>query len=448
MLKKQRLTNTTKGKFMSFKLKASHIIGLLILFLFFSAAAKTSCSHTADEIPDSIVSVSSGYVVAVDKKTQRLYVFKKNEGFSRVFEAGCSTGKNQGTKQVSGDAKTPTGVFFATRTLTNPGPPETYGTLAFPLDYPTITDRKAGKNGANIWIHGTTKPIIPFQTNGCVVLNDKDIKALAKFIHLNKTPIIIVESIRYIPQNQTTPVKQELEKVLSDWTKGYLEGNIRAMDMLYLRNFQIMGKKRERLVSSLSNIQNIKQHFVLEPRDISILRHDQDAVIVFDQITGVSKDGSFSGSFQRLSLQNLNHQWLILDDEAVTAPVVQKAGSPAAPGPDTESASKADLQKLVTRWVKSWESGNMSSYRSFYAPNFRAQGMNLEQWVSHKTSVRDRSKNIRIRIANVRINAAGNQASAVFRQHYSSNLLKSSGAKKLEMSKINGTWKITRENMQ
>lgn len=433
---------------MPFKLNASHCLALSLLLLFFSAAASESVSHAAEKIPDSIISISSGYVVAVDKKTQKLYVFKKNGDFSRVFEADCSTGKNHGSKQVSGDARTPTGVFFATKILPNPGPPETYGTLAFPLDYPTIADRKAGKNGTNIWIHGTTKPIAPFQTNGCVVLNDKDIQALAKFIQLNKTPVIIVESIRWIPKNQTSPVKQELEKVLSDWTKGYLEGNIHAMDKLYLKDFQITGKKRERLAGSLSNIQNIKQHFVLEPRDISILRHDEDAVIVFDQITAVNKDGSFSGSFQRLSLQNINHRWLILDDEAPTAPVVQKTVRPAVTATDKESAAKAAIQRLVNRWAKSWESGNMSAYRSCYASNFRSQGMNLDQWVSHKISVRDRSKNIRIRIANARISAAGNQATAVFQQHYSSNLLKSSGAKKLELSKINGTWKITRESMQ
>ncbi|HOE34043.1 MAG TPA: L,D-transpeptidase, partial [Smithella sp.] len=253
---------------MLFRLNASHCLALSLLLLFFSAAATESVSHAAEMIPESIISISSGYVVAVDKKLQKLYVFKKNGDFSRVFEAGCSTGKNHGSKQLSGDAKTPTGIYFATRILTNPGPPETYGTLAFSLDYPTITDRKAGKNGTNIWIHGTTKPITPFQTNGCVVLKDKDIQALAKFIHLNKTPVIIVESIRWIPQNKTTPVKQELEKVLSDWTKGYLDGNIKAMDKLYLKNFQIAGKKRERLASHLSNAQNIKQHFVLEPRDI------------------------------------------------------------------------------------------------------------------------------------------------------------------------------------
>lgn len=434
---------------MAAKLKTIPFPALSLLLLLFSASVSEGYFPVSEKIPDSIVSVSSGYVVAVDKKTQKLYVFKKSDGFTRVFEAACSTGKNQGAKQIAGDAKTPTGIFFVTKILNNPGPPETYGTLAFPLDYPTITDRKAGKNGTNIWIHGTTKPIMPFQTNGCVVLNDEDVQALAKFIQLNKTPVVIVESIRWISRNQTIPVKKELEKVLADWTKGYLDGDIKAMDKLYLKNFQIAGKKRDQLASSLSNIQNIKQHFVLTPRDISMLRHDQDAVIVFDRITGVNKDGSFSGSFQKLSLQNVNRKWLILDDETViTVPVVRKAASPVISASDTKSATGAAVQQLVAGWRKSWESGNMSAYRSCYAPDFYTREMNLDQWISYKTSVRNRSKNIRIRIADVRVSTAANQATAVFQQHYSSSLLKSSGVKKLEMRNINGAWKITRESMQ
>jgi hypothetical protein len=40
--------------------------------LFISAAFPTSRFHAAEKIPDSIVSISSGYVVAVDKKMRKL----------------------------------------------------------------------------------------------------------------------------------------------------------------------------------------------------------------------------------------------------------------------------------------------------------------------------------------------------------------------------------------
>jgi murein L,D-transpeptidase YafK len=433
---------------MLFKVICSVFLAVLSFSLLLPPNVLSNIGRNLEKIPDSIVSVSSGYVIAVDKRRQMLYVFKKGSGFYKVFETNCSTGKNQGSKQVSGDAKTPTGIFFPTKILMNPGPPETYGTLAFPLDYPTMTDKKSGRNGDNIWIHGTSKPIAPFQSSGCVVLNDKDIHALAKYIYLNKTPVIIAETISWIPQNQTLPVKSELERVLASWTKAYLTGNINAIDMLYLRNYQLKGKKREQLFSQLSNIKNINQHFILEPKDVSILRQNNEAVIIFDQITDIKKDNSFTGSFNKLALQKISNRWFIIDDGTMQTPEQNINRQTTAIRPDTDPSSKEAIQKLISLWAKSWQSGNMSAYRACYMPDFRAQGKSLNAWVNHKINVRENSKNINIRIANLRISGNDNQATAIFTQHYSSNLLKSQGVKKLALRKMNGKWKIYQETMQ
>jgi len=438
---------------MLFKVFWSAFFVVFSFFLFSPSSGLSANFQNLEKIPNSIVTLSSGYAIAVDKKYQKLYVFHKGSVLTKVYEVNCSTGKNQGSKQVSGDAKTPTGVFFANRILNNPGPPETYGTLAFPLDYPTVTDIKSGKNGTNIWIHGTSKPIVPFQSNGCVVLNDKDIHTLAKFIYLNKTPVIIAETIQWVPQNQPLSTKAELERILTVWSKGYIDGNINAIDALYLRDHQIKGKKREQLTARLSNIKNIKQHFILEPKDISILQQDNVAVILFDQITGINKDNSFEGSFNKLALQKINNRWFVIDD--VTTPAttlaqatVRKPDVQPAARSEMESSSKEAIRKLITKWADSWESGNMSSFRACYASNFRAQGMNLNQWVNHKAMVRERSKKINIRVDNLVISGGNNQATATFTQHYSSNLLKSKGNKQMELRKINGTWKIYKETIR
>jgi hypothetical protein len=90
----------------------------------------------------------------------------------------------------------------------------------------------------------------------------------------------------------------------------------------------------------------------------------------------------------------------------------------------------------------------MTGYRSFYVAGFRSQGMNLNQWINHKIAVRQRSKSINIRIDNLQISGDNNQSTATFTQHYSSNLLKRKGNKKLVLRKINGEWKIYQELMQ
>lgn len=114
---------------------------------------------------------------------------------------------------------------------------------------------------------------------------------------------------------------------------------------------------------------------------------------------------------------------------------------------ETKSAHEEAVRDLVNKWLASWQSGNMETYRSCYASDFQSKGMNLDVWVSHKTNVRERTKNIRIAIDDVQISADEKNAAAVFTQHYSSSKSKDSGKKKLELKKINNAWKIYREIM-
>ena len=270
------------------KIPIYYIIILFFLFFFNPIEASPGISTSYEKIPDSIVSLSSGYIVVVDKQFQKIYIFHKNGVFSKVFEASCSTGKNPGSKQVAGDARTPNGIFFITKILHNPGLPEVYGSMAFPLDYPTISDKRAGRDGNNIWIHGTTKTLLPTQSKGCVVLHDSDLKRLANFIYLNRTPVIISEFVTWVPQSYVSPVKSELERILTSWNKAFTGNDIKAIDSLYLQGSEIKGKRREELNNKLKYSNNLNGHFILQPRDISILQDNNNAVIMFDQIFAVN----------------------------------------------------------------------------------------------------------------------------------------------------------------
>ena len=67
---------------------------ILIFLLILPAAVSANLFPRSENIPDSILSLASGYVIVVDKQYQKLYVFHKNGYFSKVFETPCSTGKN------------------------------------------------------------------------------------------------------------------------------------------------------------------------------------------------------------------------------------------------------------------------------------------------------------------------------------------------------------------
>ena len=77
----------------------------------------------------------------------------------------------------------------------------------------------------------------------------------------------------------------------------------------------------------------------------------------------------------------------------------------------------------------------MKTYRSCYASDFQSKGMNLNNWISYKTNVRQKSKNINISIDDLQISADENNAMAIFTQSYSSSILKDKGKKTLELKK-------------
>ena len=128
----------------------------------------------------------------------------------------------------------------------------------------------------------------------------------------------------------------------------------------------------------------------------------------------------------------------------VTSKNLAQAGSKQN---EIKSIPEEAVRNLVTKWLTSWKSGDMKTYRSCYVSNFQSKGMNLDAWISYKNNVRQRSKNINISIDDLQISAEGNSATAVFIQSYSSSILKDKGKKTLELKKINDELKIYREIM-
>jgi len=158
-------------------------------------------------------------------------------------------------------------------------------------------------------------------------------------------------------------------------------------------------------------------------------------------------------------------QWIRPEKEVVVAPKVEEPVTPkeavvATPAVtdknltqvnskqnETKSASEEAVRNLLTKWLNSWKSGDMKTYRSCYALNFQSEVTYINALVSYKTKVHQKSKKINISIDTLQISADENIATAVFTQHYSSAILKYSGKKKLELRKINDEWKIYREIM-
>lgn len=414
----------------------------LSIFTFYSYA--TTQPVQRQPIPDCLVALSSGYAVVVDKKMQKLFVYDNDDNglFDKVYESACSTGKNQGTKMVEGDSKTPEGIFFPTKLFTENQLSSTYGPIAFHIDYPNILDRKAGKSGNNIWIHGTNKPLRPFKSNGCVTLTNEDIKGIFNYISLNKTPVIIEDSINWVPQNARLDAKNSLEHLFGSWIRAAMEGNGKALDSLY--KDPIAGKQtRNLLTRKIKDWETADIPFSVKAGDVSIVRNGKFTVILFDQIISVNNI-TLNGGYRKLFVKENQDGYFIVED-VFQPPTAEKLFASTLNTLDRTAKDYKAIEGLIEGWVKSWKTGNMEDYMACYSPDFTARGMNLDSWISYKTALKKFNKKTRISIGDIELSSDGKRGLAVLTQEYASSHYNTTRIKKIRLKKTDGTWKIYRE---
>ena len=111
---------------------------------------------------------------------------------------GCIHGRVEGDKQKEGDLKTPEGVYFITRKITQKLDFMEYGPHAVSLNYPNPADRLRGKTGSGIWLHSKGQPIAGLTTRGCLAIDQHEIREI---VHQLKpgTPVIVAEHLAGLP---------------------------------------------------------------------------------------------------------------------------------------------------------------------------------------------------------------------------------------------------------
>ena len=175
------------------------------------------------------------YAIVVDTKRSRLYLYRNEGDMPRyVADYYISSGKLGAQKVREGDMKTPIGVYHVTASLPQQKLPDLYGSGAFPINYPNDWDRRQGRGGHGIWLHGTPSDTFsrpPRASDGCVVLSNNDLDTVGKFVQVGLTPVIISEGVEWVSTRDWSQERDEflgqLEQWRSDWesldTERYLQ---------------------------------------------------------------------------------------------------------------------------------------------------------------------------------------------------------------------------------
>ena len=401
----------------------------------------------ASKLPANLLispNASPHHVILVEKSSQRIFIYHFDGDYRLVATYGCATGENPGDKQVSGDSKTPEGIYFFTKAVGEKYLTSTYGARAFPMSYPNLLDRRRSKGGNNIWVHGTNEELEERSTNGCIVLVNGDVVQLDSYIELWNTPIIVEQELKYEDRTTLLHQGQLLLETVNGWSQAWSQKDLERYLSYYTsdfrwRNLDLQGWKKRK-----AWLNRRYRAISVQLRDIRLFRQGEMVLSTAEEI--YRSDRFASHGFKHLYLVQNSVEWRILAEEWHSAkrpapPLLQLA---AKPPPDRETAQES-VRRFVEEWRRDWEQGDLPSYLGYYHPQFKGLGMGLRGWKRYKRQLFSRTTERVIELNDVKAEVNDSTAVVISKQEYRSDIHQDSGLKTLRLRWHRGRWTIYRE---
>ena len=253
-----------------------------------------------DQVPRYLLQMplEQRYALVVDTAKSTLYVFENKDGEVRyIADYYVTIGKQGMDKFREGDNKTPLGVYYITSNISREQlnsrygkRADEYGVGALPISYPNEWDRRDGRNGHGIWLHG-----VPFDTysrpprasNGCVALTNEDFMALVKSVQVGLTPVIIANGIEWTNADELRALRSGLNQAFEVWrtdweslnTGNYLKHYSRKFSS-GTQNYSAWSEYKQQVNSAKTWVKvktdNVSMYFYPGAGDLAVVTFDQD----------------------------------------------------------------------------------------------------------------------------------------------------------------------------
>ena len=254
--------------------------------------AYRSRATTADYVPRYLMQMPPGqeHAIVVDTQKSRLYLYKNDNGRPRfVADYYISHGKLGADKTREGDKKTPTGVYHVTSSLSPKKVGDFYGSGAFPINYPNEWDKRQGRTGHGIWLHGTPSDTYsrpPKASDGCVVLSNVDLDSLAKNLQIGLTPVIISNSIEWLTFDDWQNERSTLTKKIDEWRSDWESKDVNRYLKHYSAKFRTNDQNLEQFAQQKRKVNGSKEWIKVMLSNTSMFRDpgkEELVVVTFEQ---------------------------------------------------------------------------------------------------------------------------------------------------------------------
>jgi murein L,D-transpeptidase YafK len=254
--------------------------------------ARQQHERPGDRVPRYLVQLQPDqkYAIVVDTSKSTLYVFENQNGSARYLaDYYISSGKSGVDKLREGDKKTPLGVYHVTSSMPKEKLADLYGVGAFPINYPNEWDRREGRGGSGIWLHGTPSDTFsrpPQASDGCVVLTNRDLEAIRQRVQIGLTPVIISSNVEWVQPQAVNGLRQELSGMVEQWRRDWESLNTDKYLTHYSQSFNAGGQDYKAFSQQKKQVNNGKQWVKVKLEKVSMFLYpgkERLAVVTFDQ---------------------------------------------------------------------------------------------------------------------------------------------------------------------
>ena len=276
-----------------------------------------------DRVPRYVLQLNRDqkFALVVDARRSRLYVYANNEGKPKLIaDYYVTLGKNGIEKTREGDQKTPVGVYHVTANLPRKKLTDFYGAGAFPISYPNEWDRRQGRNGHGIWLHGVPSNVYsraPRASDGCIVLANQDLESLSRQLQIGLTPVIIADEVEWVDASALEAERASLAAEIEQWRADWQSRDTERYLSHYSARFAAGKENYVAWAAHKRKVNAGKAWIKVKLERLAMLRypHERDVVVVtFDQ--DYRSNGLSNVMKKRQYWRKENGRWKILYEGA------------------------------------------------------------------------------------------------------------------------------------
>ncbi len=303
-------------------------------------------------------------------------------------------------------------------------------------------------------------------SNGCIALENGNIDQLSALVSIKRTPILIVQEIKYSNPEHVQSQKEIIFRVLNKWKQALVGGNyhdyLKAYSEMYVPDIS-WWTIWEQFRNELKKTQN--RSVSTQISNVTAIRTGSTVTLLFDFSIAIENEVRSVGTKKMRFLKEKSGYKIVWDaysdapperdflQEEIEHPLIVTMSNFLESMDKTDKKTLAllkeqeqvKIQELINAWEKAWEKGDFSTYEKCYSNQFYSQGMGKALWVSKKKRLNKLYQYIDVKLSDIQIDVNKNRAVAKFNQEYKSSGFEAVGMKRLVFMQEDSQWKIIQE---